>query len=71
MPQKIIQQKKYGNIEIDNTEKDHVQIWCHSTMGESEVVHIERSTLDKVIEQLVLCKKSKSNFQSVNSADPV
>lgn len=49
-----IKQKGYGNIEVDNTEIDIVQIWMHELNPktdkiESNVVQIRRENLKTLI----------------------
>ena len=52
MPRKItIEQKHYGNLEIDTSEKDVVQIWMHEKT-ESNVIHIENENIEWMIEIL-------------------
>lgn len=47
----MIKQKKYGTIEIDNREKDIVQIWCFQRCS-SNVVQVERKNIKKLISKL-------------------
>ena len=47
---KIINQKKYGNIEIDNSEKDVILIWLDEGRAEeNELVIIERESIQQLI----------------------
>jgi AraC-like DNA-binding protein len=48
----IILQKKYGKLEVDDTESDHVQIWCNEGT-DPQVVHIERENVRKIIVALL------------------
>lgn len=49
----MILQEHYGNIEIDNTEKDIVQIW-----NKNDVIQIERENLSKLILLLTIINNS-------------
>ena len=56
-----IKQKGYGRIEIDNSEKDIVGIWNMGSRegkdnNEVNVVHVERESIDKLIQILTECK---------------
>lgn len=57
-----IKQSNYGLIEIDNQEKDIVQIWMTETDPkngsiESNLVQIERDNVKKLITALIACDK--------------
>ena len=47
-----IKQKSYGTLEIDNTGKDHVQVWCNEGT-DPQVIHIERVNLQQLIVALM------------------
>jgi hypothetical protein len=47
-----IKQHSYGTLEIDNTEKDHVQVWCDEGT-DPQVIHIERKNLQQFIVALM------------------
>ena len=51
-----IKQKGYGNIEIDNTEKDIIQIW-YFEQQESNVVQLRRENLKQLVTALIACDK--------------
>lgn len=53
MAQKI-KQKGYGNIEIDNTEKDILQVW-YFEKNESNVVQVRRENIPLLIHLLTDC----------------
>lgn len=47
----MIKQKHYGTIEIDNREKDIVQIWCNQSQT-GNVVQLERKNVKQLIKLL-------------------
>lgn len=55
---KKISQKGYGNIEVDNTEKDIIQIW-YFEKDESNVVQVRRENIKHLITALIACDKDK------------
>jgi len=50
-PPVIFHQRNYGALEVDRTEPDVIPIWMHikGTPDESQVIHIERETISKLI----------------------
>lgn len=54
----IIKQTHYPQLEIDNSEKDHVQIWNNEK--DVQVIHIEREKIDELIKMLEACKHYNS-----------
>lgn len=55
-----INQKSYGRIEIDNTEKDIVLMWMFED-SESNVLQIERDNIDYLINLLNECKNGQAS----------
>lgn len=51
----IIKQKHYAQLEIDNSEKDIVQIINNE--ADPQIVSIERDKIDELIKALEECKK--------------
>lgn len=47
----MIKQKNYGTIEIDNREKDIIEIWCNQRVS-CNVVQVERKNINRLIKQL-------------------
>lgn len=56
---KSLKQKSYGKLEIDNTEKDIVQIWCDEGK-DPQVVQVERENIKWLITQLIICSRDKA-----------
>lgn len=54
----IIKQKNYGNIEVDNSEKDIVQIINNES--DPQIISIERDKIDELIKALEHCKNDRS-----------
>lgn len=52
MNDKIIQ-KNYPQLEIVNSEKDHVQIWNNES--DPQVIHVERENIEQLINMLYSC----------------
>ena len=48
----MINQKHYGQLEVDITEKDIVSIWMNEKSGECNVIQIERENIKWLIEIL-------------------
>lgn len=53
-----LKQSGYGNIEVDNTEKDIIQIW-YFEQDESNVVQVRRENLKQLITALIACDKDE------------
>lgn len=58
-----IKQSHYGNLEIDNREKDTILVW-NMQKDDPQVVHIERSKISEFLKQLTLCKKRSTPKKS-------
>lgn len=60
--QKPIVQSCYGTITLDDTQKDHVQIW-NDQPGDPQVNQIERNRIWLLVEQLtnIMNDDSKKN----------
>jgi len=54
-----IKQKKYQDLEIENREKDMVQIWGEQNTNDPQVIFIERANIDKLIKILEQCAAKK------------
>ena len=52
----ITDQNGYGEIQIDNTEKDIVSIWFNEP-NDSNVVMIKRENIQLVIDELKRCQE--------------
>lgn len=66
---KTINQSHYGKLEVDNSEKDMVQIWNYDPRhpnADPQVVFIERDKVEKLFEML-----REANEEFYNKQPPV